>query len=69
MEIKINPYMSISHIENNKGKNFDNKKNIRLRGKIIDIKESATSTHLIVDLLQKNVDTSGLLGEIVYINL
>jgi hypothetical protein len=69
MEIKINPYMPISHIENNKGKNFDNKKNIRLKGKIIDIKESSTSTYLIVDLLQKKDDISELLGEIVYINL
>jgi len=26
MEIKLNPYLSISHIENNKGKIFDNRK-------------------------------------------
>jgi hypothetical protein len=72
MEIKINPYLSISHIESNKGnkgKLFDNRKNLILRGKIIEIKNSSTSTILTIELLQKNSDISGLLGEVVVINL
>lgn len=72
MEIKINPYISISQIESNtsnKGRIFDNKKNTILKGKIIGIKESSTSTVLSIELLQKVSDNSGLLGEAVTINI
>ena len=71
MEIKINPYISISQIEsnkNNKGRIFDNKKNIMLKGKIIEIKESSTSTVLSIELFQKVTDISNILGEVVTIN-
>jgi hypothetical protein len=68
MEIKINPYLSVTHIVNSKGKFFDNKKNFRLKGKIVDIKEADNSTTLFIELLQKESDLANCIGEIVSIS-
>jgi hypothetical protein len=71
MEIKLNPYLSISHIENNKGKIFDNKKNKNIKGKIIEVKEGRDfdTTILLIEVNQKKENLAYLLGEVVTIHL
>lgn len=71
MEIKLNPYLSISHIENNKGKIFDNRKNKNIKGKIVEIKggKEVDTTILLVEVSQKCENLSYLLGEVVTIHL